>query len=121
MLQRLVYPIIRPIMRLLHYRIDRRLRHVPHPTDSPHVHAPGADPDRVLLFGSGPAVGYGVLSNDLALPGHLARQLSTITGRGADIDVVADPEVTIQGSLALLRELNLSRSGAPRFARCSIT
>ncbi len=112
MLQRLVYPIIRPIMRLMHYRIDRRLRHVPHPVDSPHVHAPGSDPDRVLLFGSGPAVGYGVLSNDLALPGHLARQLSAITGRGADIDVIADPEVTIQGSLALLQELNLWRYDA---------
>ena len=112
MLQRLVYPIIRPVMRLMRYRIDRRLRHVPHPTDSPHVHAPGSDPDRVLLFGSGPAVGYGVLSNELALPGHLARQLSAITGRGADIDVVADPEVTIQGSLALLQDLNLWRYDA---------
>jgi hypothetical protein len=112
MLQRLIYPIIRPVMRLLRFRIDRRLRRVPHPVDSPHVHAPGSDPDRVLLFGSGPAVGYGVLSNDLALPGHLARQLSAITGRGADIDVVADPEVTIQGSLALLQQLNLWRYDA---------
>jgi hypothetical protein len=80
--------------------------------DAPHVHAPGADPDRVLLFGSGPAVGYGVLSNELALPGHLARQLSAITARGVDIDVVADPEVTIQGSLGLLREVNLWRYDA---------
>ena len=111
-LQRIVYPIIRPIMRLLHYRIDRRLRELPQPVDAPHVHAPGNDPDRVLLFGSGPAVGYGVLSNDLALPGHLARQLSAITGRGADIDVVADSEVTIQGSLARLQELNLWRYDA---------
>lgn len=112
MLQRLVYPIIRPLMRLLRYDLDRRLRHVPHPVDSPHVHAPGTDPDRVLLFGSGPAVGYGVLSNNLALPGHLARQLSAMTGRGADIDVVADPEVTVEGSLALLRDLNLWRYDA---------
>ena len=112
MLQRVVYPILRPLMRVLHFRIDRRLRQLPQPVDSPHVHAPGADPDRVLLFGSGPAIGYGVLSNDLALPGHLARQLSAITGRGVDIDVIADPEVTIQGSLALLRDLNLWRYDA---------
>lgn len=112
MLQRLIYPIIRPLMRLLRYDLDRRLRHVPHPVDSPHVHAPGTDADRILLFGSGPAVGYGVLSNNLALPGHLARQLSAMTGRGADIDVVADPEVTVEGSLALLRELNLWRYDA---------
>ena len=112
MLQRVIYPILRPLMRVLLFRVNRRLRQIPQPLDSPHVHAPGADPDRILLFGSGPAVGYGVLSNDLALPGQLARQLSSITGRGVDIDVVADPEVTIQGSLALLRELNLWRYDA---------
>jgi len=112
MLQRIVYPLIRPIMRLFHFRLDRRLSQLPKPVDSPHVHAPGNDPDRVLLFGSGPAVGYGVLSNDLALPGQLARQLSAITGRGADFDVVADPEVTIQGSVALLQQHNLWRYDA---------
>jgi hypothetical protein len=112
MLQKVIYPILRPLMRLLLFRVDRRLRRLPQPVDSPHVHAPGADPDRILLFGSGPAVGYGVLSNDLALPGQLARQLSAITGRGVDIDVVADPEVTIQGSLGLLRDLNLWRYDA---------
>ena len=112
MLQRIVYPLLRPIMRLFHFRLDHRLSQLPQPVDAPHVHAPGNDPDRVLLFGSGPAVGYGVLSNDLALPGQLARQLSAITGRGADIDVVADPEVTIQGSLALLQQHNLWRYDA---------
>ena len=112
MLQGVIYPILRPLMRFLLFRVDRRLRKLPQPVDSPHVHAPGADPDRVLLFGSGPAVGYGVLSNDLALPGQLARQLSAITGRGVDLDVVADPEVTIQGSLGLLRDLNLWRYDA---------
>ena len=112
MLQRIVYPLLRPIMRLFRFRLDRRLGQLPQPIDAPHVHAQGNDPDRVLLFGSGPAVGYGVLSNDLALPGQLARQLSAITGRGADIDVVADPEVTIQGSLALLQQHNLWRYDA---------
>jgi hypothetical protein len=112
MLQRVIYPILRPLMRLMLFSVDSRLRRLPQPVDAPHVHAPGADPDRVLLFGSGPAVGYGVLSNDLALPGQLARQLSAITGRGVDLDVVADPEVTIQGSLGLLRDLNLWRYDA---------
>jgi hypothetical protein len=112
MLQKVLYPLLRPLMRVMLYRADLRLRRLPHPVDAPHVHAPGADPDRVLLFGSGPAVGYGVLSNELALPGQLVRQLSAITGRGADIDVVADAEVTIQGSLSLLQNLNLWRYDA---------
>ena len=103
----LVYTVLRPVMRVLHSRLDRRMQQLPQPTDAPRAHAAGADPDRVLLFGSGPAVGYGVLSNELALPGHLARQLSAITGRGVDIDVVSDSEVTIERSLELLAGINL--------------
>lgn len=106
------YPLLRPLMRLVRFRIDRQLARLPFPLDSPHVHAPGVDPDRVLLFGSGPAVGYGVLSYDLALPGYLARQLSTITGRGVDLDIVADPEVTVEDSLSLLSSVNLWRYDA---------
>ena len=112
MLQRLAYAVLRPVMRLLHFQAEQRLQQLPQPVDAPHAHAPGSDPDRVLLFGSGPAIGYGVLSNELALPGHLARQLSAITGRGVDLDVVSDPEVTIEGSIELLRGVNLWRYDA---------
>lgn len=112
MLKRVAYAVLRPIMRVLHFRTEQRMQQLPQPHDAPHAHAPGSDPDRVLLFGSGPAIGYGVLSNDLALPGHLARQLSAITGRGVDLDVVSDPEVTVEGSIDLLRGLNLWRYDA---------
>lgn len=112
MLQRIAYAALRPVMRLLHFRTGQRLHQLPRPQDAPRTHAPGPDPDRVLLFGSGPAIGYGVLSNDLALPGHLARQLSALTRRGVDVDVVSDPHMTIEGSLALLHDLNLWRYDA---------
>lgn len=112
MLKEAIYPVLRPVMRMLQYRIDQRLRQLPLPVDAPHVHTPGNDPDRVLLFGSGPAVGYGVLSNDLALPGHLARQLSAVTGRGVDLDVVADTELTAQSSVTMLEQINLWRYDA---------
>ena len=46
------------------------------PVDEPVSHAPGLDPDRVLLIGNGLAVGWGVLIHDLALPGFLSRALS---------------------------------------------
>jgi GAF domain-containing protein len=46
---------------------------------------------RVLLAGSGPAAGWGVGSNDLALPGALARALGATTGRGAVVDVLPHP------------------------------
>lgn len=68
---------------------------IPRPDDAPWAHAPGVDPDRILIFGNGAAVGWGVRSHDLALPGHLARQISRLTERGTDVDLVADPLMTI--------------------------
>jgi hypothetical protein len=46
----------------------------------------GLDPLRVLLFGSGPLIGYGVDSRDAAVDGHLARLLAERTGRGVIIE-----------------------------------
>jgi hypothetical protein len=68
---------------------------MPRPDDAPTAHAPGIDPDRILVFGNGAAVGWGVRSHDLALPGHLARRISAQTGRGTDVDAVADPALTV--------------------------
>jgi lysophospholipase L1-like esterase len=50
-------------------------------------------------MGDGLAMGFGVMSHALALPGHLARSLSSVTGRGAIVDVLAE-EDTIARSLA---------------------
>jgi hypothetical protein len=47
---------------------------------------PGLDPVRVLVFGGGLAVGYGVSTRGEALDGSLARRLSRATGRGAVIE-----------------------------------
>ena len=84
----------------------------PMPTDTWSVHAPGADSDRVLVFGSGIAVGLGVLSQDLALAGHLARALSARTQRGTDVDVVADVSLTAQNALPRLSPIVLERYDA---------
>ena len=89
-----------------------RLGDVPRPTDDPRVHASGVDSDRVLLFGSGLAVGWGVLSHDLALPGSLARAISNLTGRGADVDVVAAGEFRAATALRELKRVDLGRYDA---------
>jgi lysophospholipase L1-like esterase len=112
MLARLFYPILRPLMRAIYYSTENRIKELPFPTDSPNMHVPGDNPDRILLFGSGPAMGYGVLTNELALPGHLARQMAARTERGVDLDVVASPEVTIRNSVQRLSEQNLWRYDA---------
>ncbi|HEV7957379.1 MAG: putative diguanylate cyclase [Microbacteriaceae bacterium] len=69
---------------------------IPAPTDAPRVFSPGADPDNILLIGDGPAMGFGVTSHNIALPGHIARQLSSLTGRGACVHVVADEGLDVR-------------------------
>jgi hypothetical protein len=77
--------------------------------DSPHVHGPGTSLDRVLLAGDGVATGRGVLTHDLGLPGHLARQLSAHTGHATDLDVVVDQEMTVLSCEAAIAGVDLSR------------
>lgn len=104
--------LLRPIMVLWAALQDGRAYNIPRPTDLPHSDAGGPASDRVLIFGSGPAVGWGVLSHDLALPGALARALSARTGRGADVDVVADPTLTMANASERLAALKLWRYDA---------
>lgn len=80
----------------------------PRPDDTPRVHAPGIGLDRLLVFGSGVAVGWGVRSHELALPGALARALAARTGRGVDVDVTADPEFFARSVPRALRRQRLA-------------
>lgn len=101
-----------PVMRVWAATAGAGLGNVPRPTDAPHAHSPGADSDRILIFGSGPAVGWGVLSHDLALPGSLARALSARSRRGADIDVVFSPQTTARSAAHEIDGLRLRRYDA---------
>lgn len=101
-----------PVMRAWIAARTREYDTVPRPRDAPQAHAAGINSDRVLLFGSGPAVGWGVLSHDLALPGSLARALSARTGRGTDVDVVPNPATTIRSARGELAGLKLWRYDA---------
>ncbi len=77
--------------------------------DSPHVHAPGRNPYRILVTGDGASAGVGVLTHDLGLPGYLARRVSQITQRATDVDIVVSTDMTVAGCLAAIRPLRLSR------------
>jgi len=93
-------PLLLAAMKLWRASASAELNSVPRPRDSPYAAAPGPDPDRVLLIGSGPAVGWGVSTHQLALPGQLARELSRGTGRGTHVDVIADPNMTVESAAA---------------------
>ncbi|ARC57861.1 hypothetical protein AS850_12325 [Frondihabitans sp. 762G35] len=88
--------------------IETSLARAPHPSGASRAHAPGIDPDRVLVIGGGdPAVGAGVTCQDLAVAGHLARAVSGRTSRGADVDVLADPSWDIDAVARHLGERDL--------------
>jgi hypothetical protein len=102
-------PLVASAMRAWHGRLPSRWPGVTRPVDAPQAHAPGGDPDRVLVFGSGPAVGWGVRTHELALPGQLARQLSAATGRGSDVDLLASPFLPIAAAADALQDRRLWR------------
>lgn len=101
-----------PVMRLWRRMLRSNYASGPSPIDASSVHAPGTDSDRVLVVGSGIAVGWGVLSQDMALAGHLARALSARTGRGTDVDVVVDPSLTARNTPPHLASIVLERYDA---------
>jgi lysophospholipase L1-like esterase len=84
----------------------------PRPRDATIIATIGPEPHRVLIFGSGPAVGWGVLTNEIALPGSLARALTRRTGRGTVVELVADIGITASNSLPILREIDTSHFDA---------
>ncbi|EAR24163.1 Putative diguanylate cyclase (GGDEF domain) with GAF sensor domain [marine actinobacterium PHSC20C1] len=91
---------------------ERRVRDVPRPSDHPSGHARGPNSQRLLLVGSGPAVGWGVTSHELGLPGALARALSALTGFGYTIDVIADPNMNAADALSVLESVPPDRYDA---------
>jgi hypothetical protein len=101
-------PVLRAWIASKSGEVDR----LPRPRDAPESHSLGVDSDRVLIFGGGPAVGWGVLSHEIALPGALARALSRRTGRGADVYVVAVPRLKIGSAFDVLNRMKLCRYDA---------
>lgn len=82
---------------------------LPTPGERPASSAPGPNADRVLLIGSGIAVGFGVSSGDLALGGCLARGLTAITGRGTSIETVAKFGLRVREVSTILQTFDLKR------------
>ena len=104
--------LLAPLMRCWVASAQRSSKAPFRPMDVPQAHAPGCDSDRILIFGAGPAMGWGVTTHDLALPGAVARALSARTGRGADVDLIAQPDMLLSHAISELPRLNLSRYDA---------
>ncbi len=103
---------LHPMMRSRGLGMLDLMTSVPHPRDEPRVHSSGLNADRVLLLGEGPAVGWGMATNDLALPGALARSITATTGRGADVDVVSSALMSPATAREALADIHLWRYDA---------
>lgn len=108
LIQRLLRPVFRVWSPLFLLRAGIASSALPKPTDAPLVQVPGPDPDRVLVIGGGIAVGFGVLSHELGIAGHLARQISGATGRGIDVEIIAEADFRIDDVPERIRGVNFS-------------
>jgi hypothetical protein len=93
---------LRPIMRAWLASIRPRFARIPVPHDDPRAHASGPDPIRVFMVGHGPLLGLGVSSNELALPGQVARHLAARTSRGTDVTALPSPQITVTNAVELI-------------------
>ena len=100
MLQTVHDLIVRPAVQRWHSTSDMSWRSLSSPAGTAQIEIAGPDPDRVLLVGGGMTVGWGMTSHDQALAGSLARQLSTLTGRGVSLDVAAHDILCDEGTIA---------------------
>jgi hypothetical protein len=90
---------------------DRALD-VSRPRGALQVHASGPDADRILLVLDRPSVGEGAVSQELGFAGHLARRLSVLSGRGADVDILSNGNMTAGECATALAGLDLARFDA---------
>jgi hypothetical protein len=72
----------------------------------------GPDPHRILIIGANAVRGIGVASHELGIGGHLARRLSALSGRGADVELIGVPGITPEAAGRLLAEADLGRFDA---------
>ncbi len=101
-----------PLMLLWNALRERELADVLRPYDEPRAHRGAGDCDRILIFGRGLALGWGVLSHEISLTGSLAQALSERTGRGAEVTTVADAKITVRSAIEWLTALRLERYDA---------
>jgi hypothetical protein len=99
---RLINAIARPIVHVWLRTAEMSDPLLPRPDVPDLRRAPDHNADRVLLVGNGATVGYGVLSHDLSLAGHLGRQVSQTTGRATHVRAIADGEMTAGTAVASL-------------------
>jgi hypothetical protein len=94
-----LYECLRPVTRLWYARMLGAGPLVPKPRDAPYIRSGHPHAGRLLLIGNGPASGWGTLTYQLALVGHLARAMTGRTRTAWDADYVGDEPMGIASAL----------------------
>jgi hypothetical protein len=68
------------------------------------VHVSGSHPQRILVVGAEAAAGLEARTDELTLPGHLARSYAILSGRGVDVDVIAGVGMAVDQAVGHLRD-----------------
>jgi GDSL-like Lipase/Acylhydrolase family len=98
-------------MRLWHLGLSDSWSNAPWAQDPPYGYLPGPSPVRILLLGGGAVAGFGVLTHQIGLLGHLSRQLATVTGRGVETEACAGAGMTLHKLVGRVQNLPAVRSG----------
>lgn len=94
------YELLRAPMRVWYSRMLTHAPLVASPRTGSFVGSTLPEADRVLLVGNGPVHGWGVLTHELSLVGHLARGLRAHTDREVGVDFVGDERMTARSAAA---------------------
>ena len=103
-----IYEYLRPITRLWYAGALGAGPIAPKPRDMPVVRSGDPDADRILLVGNGPASGWGTLTYQLSLVGHLARGLTSKTYTSWDADFVGEERMNAASAQAWLGDTDVA-------------
>lgn len=90
-----MYELMRPVMRAWYAGRMTMGRSTPKPMDHPTVPATLPDADQVLLLGNGPLHGWGVLTHQISITGHLARETHGETARPCSVNYIGDETMNL--------------------------
>lgn len=94
------YELMRPVMRAWYAKEIAESGLIPKPVDASLVAVDSDDADAVLLLGNGPAHGWGVVTHQLSLAGHLGRAATSRTGRPCGVNFIGDETMNISSALS---------------------
>ncbi|MDA3804177.1 MULTISPECIES: SGNH/GDSL hydrolase family protein [Clavibacter] len=99
--------VVRPVIFVQYLALRAGLQSNVFPRDAGSGTVPGDAPQRILVMGEATAVGFGVLSHELGMAGHFARQLSRRTARGVEWSTRPFSDLTIHTAAGTVRDPEL--------------